>query len=200
MSDDLTYDSKVCRVIEEYSLDGLEADLVERWTSEGDERYSLRQLADYFNQQVLRSAMENAGRNPLEGEVENFYELLTGEDVSSGMHTQASKRLEQEGVDVDRLEKGFVTHQTIHTYLTKYRGVQFLPGDEGGIEKDVETIRRLQNRLQAVTESTLERSQNTGRLSLGAGDVIVDVQVICEECGMRYDPGELLETGTCDCE
>lgn len=199
MSDDAAQGSKVSRVIDEYSLDGLNTILVERWTSEGDERFSLRQLAEFFNQQVLRSAMEDAGMNPLEGEVENIYTLLTDEEVSGGMRTQASKRLEAGGIDVDRLEEDFVTHQTIHTYLTKHRGVALPEGEERNDEADVETIRRLQNRLQAVTESTLERLENRDRLSLGAGNVIVEVRVICERCGARYEPGELLEAGACDC-
>lgn len=143
--------------------------------------------------------MEDAGTNPLQGEVENLYELLTDEDVSGGMRTQAVKRLEQAGIDVARLEADFVTHQTIHTYLTKHRGVELPREETTDIENDVQTIRRLQNRLQAVTESTLERLQNADRLSLGAGNVIVEVRVICEQCGARYDPGELLETGACDC-
>lgn len=198
MSDDART-SKVERVIDEYSLEGLDAVLVDRWTSEGEERSSLRQLAEHFNQRVLHSAMEEAGLNPLEGEVENIYELLTGEDVSGGMRTQALKRLEQGGVDVDRLQEDFVTHQTIHNYLTKYQGVDLPEVEETGIENDVQTIRRLQNRLRAVTESTLDRLQNTDRLSLGSGNVIVEVRVICERCGARYDPGNLLETGACDC-
>lgn len=199
MSDGASHGSKVSRVIDEYSLDGLDTVLVERWTSEGDERFSLRQLAEFFNQQVLRSAMEDAGMNPLEGEVENIYELLTDEEVSGGMRTQASKRLEAGGIDVDRLKEDFVTHQTIHTYLTKHRGVALPEGEERDNEADVETIRRLQNRLQAVTESTLERLENRDRLSIGAGNVIVEVRVICERCGARYEPGELLEAGACDC-
>lgn len=193
------YGSKVSRVIDEYSLDGLGAILVDRWTSEGDDRASLRQLAEFFNQQVLHAAMREAGMNPLEGEVENLYDLLTGDEVSGGMRTQAVKRLEQHGIDVDRLEEDFVTHQTIHTYLTNQQGVEAPRGEERGIENDVQTVRRLQNRLQAVTESTLSRLQNAGRLSIGEGNVIVDVHVICEQCGVQYEPGELLEAGACEC-
>lgn len=199
MSTDTGHSSKVSRVIEEYDLDGLGAVLVDRWTGEGDERASLRELAEFFNRRVLERAMEDAGMNPLRGEAENLYELLTGEGVSGGMRTQAVKRLEQAGIDVDRLKGDFVTHQTIHTYLTKHRGVNLPEEEAKGVENDVRTIRRLQNRLQAVTESTLERLQNAERLSLGSGNVIVEVSVICEQCGARYDPGELLETGSCDC-
>lgn len=45
MSTDTGHGSKVSRVIDEYDLDGLGAVLVDRWTSEGDERFSLRELA-----------------------------------------------------------------------------------------------------------------------------------------------------------
>jgi hypothetical protein len=49
--------SKVARLIEEYELEGLGADLEARWTGDDNERMSLRDLATFFNQQLLRQAL-----------------------------------------------------------------------------------------------------------------------------------------------
>jgi hypothetical protein len=193
--------SKVGRVIAEYGLTGLGDELVALWSDEGDNQRSLRELAEYVNHELLRSAMENAGMSPLEGEVENTYRLLTDDDVSSGMRTQAETALEREGVDVERLRTDFVSHQAVHTYLTKFRGVE-TPGttDEGDqVDKTVDAIQRLKNRLAAVTADNLRTLRETDRIMLGEFNVLVDVRVFCEDCQTRYDVVELLRSGGCDC-
>ncbi|MFC7007207.1 rod-determining factor RdfA [Halalkalicoccus salilacus] len=130
---------KVGRVIREYGLDGLGTELEIRWTGKGGDQYSLRALADRFNQRVLEAALEDAGVRSLEGDVENRYRLLTDDDVSAGMHQQARRELERAGVDVDALESDFVSHQSIYTYLTDHRGSHIprapnrIPGDASNV-------------------------------------------------------------------
>jgi hypothetical protein len=193
--------SKVGRVIREYGLDGLGEELERRWLGEGRERQSLRDLADVFNRRVLEQAMMTAGMDPLEGEVENTYALLTDADVSEGVRTQARNRLERGGADVDRLESDFVSHQAVHTYLRKYRDVE-RPGasDAERVEKTVDTIRRLESRTVAVVENSLESLRSAGSVVLGSFDVLIDVRVFCQDCGRQFDVVDLLERGGCDCE
>jgi len=192
--------NKVERVIDEYDLTGLGEELERRWLGEGREEQSLRDLADYFNRQVLRSAVESANMAPLEGEVKNTYELLTGDDVTEGARTQARNRLERDGIDVDELEGDFVSHYAIHTYLREFRDVQYQSGDdETQVEKSIQTIQRLESRLTAVTKRNVETLRSTDRLDIGSVDVITDVQVVCEDCGRQYDPVSLLEQGACEC-
>lgn len=194
---------KVGTVIERYALGGVDEELVERWTDETDRRYSLRELADYFNQRVLRAAMEGAGMAPLDGEVENMYRLLTDDDISQGMRTQARNELERQGVDVARTEQDFVTHQAIHTYLTKYHGIRASEDEDDTadqIGKGKRTIQRLRNRLQVVTETTIERLQDTDRLALGSVNVFVDITVVCEDCDASYEVTELFDRGACECQ
>jgi hypothetical protein len=192
--------SKVGRLIDEYELGDEGERLESYWTSEGDDRLSLRELADYFNRRLLRASMEMAGMNPLDGEVENTYRLLTADDVSRGMQTQARQTLEREGVDVDSLRTDFVSHQAVHTYLTKYRGAsQESQADVDRIEKGSETIQRLRSRTAAVSENIVENLANTGRIELGDSEVLVDIRVFCRECGTQYDVQELLSRGGCDC-
>lgn len=184
--------SKVNRVIEEYDMEGFGDELVERWTK-GDE--SLRTLADEFNERVLAEALERAGLNPINGEVENTYRLLTGDEVSAGMRTEARRALERDDVDVDQLTRDFVSHQAIHTYLTKYRGVskERNVDTRSQLEKNRDTIQQLKGRTRAVTTNIIENLRDTGRLDVGEFDVMVDVRVIDTDSGETLDVADLFE-------
>ena len=194
--------SKVARLIGEYDLgEGFGDELERRWTADGDERESLRDLADRFNRRLLESALTAAGTSTVSGEVENLYRLLTADDVSSGMRTEAQARLERDGIDVDQLDRDFVTYQAIRTYLTEYRGAEYEePSASDQVETVLETIQRLRSRLRSITEGSLDRLRSTDRLTLGRFRLFVDVDVLCEDCGAQYGVVDLLERGGCDCE
>ena len=191
--------SKVGRLVADYDLDGLGQRLEDRWTGASGEKHSLRDLADYFNRQLLRAVLAEAGRRPLDGEVENVYRLLTGDEVSEGVRTETRRSLERDGVDVTALEESFVSHQAIHTYLTKYRGATPAVDERDQVEKDGETIQRLTSRTATVSENTLERLRDTDRLILGDFDVFVDVRVLCTDCDASADVRDLLAAGGCEC-
>ena len=193
--------SKVARVIEEYGLDDLDNELVSLWTGEGTERYSLRELETYVNQRILRAAMQQADMNPLMGEVENLYELLTDDDTSEGVRLEASKRLEREGVDIARVRDDFVSHQSIHTYLKQHLDVSYdrSETDAERIERANGTILSLQNRTEAVTEGTLRNLRNADVLDVDGFEVFVDIRVACDDCGRYYEINELLERRGCEC-
>jgi hypothetical protein len=192
----------VARLLDEYDLGVAYGDELERrWTADGDERESLRDLADRFNRRLLESALTAAGASTVSGEVANLYRLLTADDVSSGMRTEARARLERDGVDVDGLERDFVTYQAIRSYLTEYRDAEYEePSAAERVESVLGTIQRLRSRLRSITEGSLDRLQSTDRLTLGTFRLFVDVDVLCEDCGAQYGVAELLERGGCDCE
>ncbi|WP_290819263.1 rod-determining factor RdfA [Halovivax sp.] len=195
-------DSKVGRLIESYDLGMLDRELVERWTAPNGERSSLRELADVFNRRLLATALENADVDTVDGEVENTYRLLSDTDVSTGVRTEVRNRLARQGVDVDELESQFVSHQAIHTYLTKYRNVELEQPEqrpEERREKERERIRRLQSRTEAVTRDSIERLRDGAHLRLGDANVLVDVRVFCEECGADFAVDELLRRSGCEC-
>lgn len=196
---DQTY--KLGRVLTAYGRPELAAELADRWTGPPGERDSLRELAELVNRELLRAAMVEAGLDPLEGEVENAHRLLTDESVSAGMRTQQRRELERSGVDVESLLEDFVTHQAVHTFLTESLGVEH--GADGGpdqLERDRTALARLQSRTAAVTESTVERLRETGRLTIGSFDVFVDVSVYCRDCGTQLPVTDLLDQCGCDCE
>lgn len=192
---------KVVRLLEEYDLDGVGPELERRWTADADERMSLRDLADFFNQQLLETSLARAGMQPLPGEVENTYRLLTDDDVTGADRTRARRRLEREGIDVDRLDRDFVTYQAIRSYLKEYRGARYDHDDDRPRrEVEGENMQRIRGRTLSVTEGKLKTLVRGENLTLGEFRVFVDINVLCEDCGSGYEIGELLERGGCDCE
>lgn len=190
--------SKVARLIEEHGLEGLGAEMEARWTAEED-RMSLRALAAYFNQEVLRTRLEAAGITMLDGELENIYRLLTDDDVSAAERTRVRRRLQRNGLDVDEVEDHFVTYQAIRTYLTEYRDAEYVRDDRDPIEREIENVERLRGRVETVTSGKLEQLRERGDLSLGSFRTVVDVKVVCEDCHSQYDVLDLLDRGGCDC-
>jgi hypothetical protein len=191
--------SKVARLIDEYDLGGIGAEMERRWTAPDDERTSLRDLATYFNQRLLAAAMAAAGMQPLAGEVENTYQLLTDEETSSADRTQTRRQLERDGVPVEELQSDFVTYQAIRSYLTEHRGAEYTADDRDRTVVEVENVQRLRGRVETVTEEKLDRLRRNTDFDLGEFMLFVDVSVLCEDCGQRYGIDELLERGGCDC-
>jgi hypothetical protein len=193
--------SKVARLISEYDLDGLGEELEMRWTGDGVERTSLRDLADYFNERLLERALLDAGMAALDSDVSTTYRNLTDDDVSTGVRTDARNRLESNGIDVDSLESDFVSYQAIRSYLTEYRDAEYRRlSDEEKVEKDLQSIQRLMTRTLSVTEERIEKLRETGRVDVEAFEVLLDVQVLCQECGEQYSVSEFLENRGCTCQ
>lgn len=193
--------SKVARLITEYNLDGLGDELEARWTGDGVERTSLRDLADYFNERLLEQTLIDAGMNALESDVSTMYQNLTDDEVSTGVRTDTRSRLEQNGIDADELESDFVSYQAIRSYLTEYRDAEYRQlSDEEKVEKDLQSIQRLMTRTLSVTEERIEKLRETGRVDVEEFEVLLDVQVLCQECGEQYSVSEFLENRGCSCQ
>jgi hypothetical protein len=193
--------SKVARLITEYNLDGLGDELEARWTGDGVERTSLRDLADYFNERLLEQTLIDAGMNALESDVSTMYQNLTDDEVSTGVRTDTRSRLEQNGIDADELESDFVSYQAIRSYLTEYRDAEYRQlSDEEKVEKDLQSIQRLMTRTLSVTEERIEKLRETGRVDVEEFEVLLDVQVLCQECGEQYSVSEFLEKRGCSCQ
>lgn len=193
--------SKVARLIDAYGLDReVGAELEMLWTADDDRRESLRSLADRFNKRLLRSALTDAGRSVIDGEVSNLYRLLTDDEVSSGTRLEARRRLEQQGVAVERLLDDFVSYQAIRYYLTEYRDAEYDQPTNDPVGTTRDQVTRLQSRLRSVAESRLDRLRQGDHLTLGEYRLFVDVDVLCEECDTQYSIGDLLGRGGCECE
>lgn len=190
--------SKVARLIDEYDLEGLGAELEQAWTADGDARASLRELADRVNRRLLERSLRRAGGSAIGGEIDALYRALAGEEGGPAGRTRAKRRLEREGVDVDALEDAFVSHGAVRTYLRSERGVTY-DGAADPVEAADEAIARLAGRLEAVAADKLVAASRTDDFALGEADVTVAVRVACRDCGRQADVATLLERGGCDC-
>lgn len=188
-------------MIAAYGLDEIGNELERRWTGQNGDRDGLRTLADVFNRRLLRRAMIDAGFDPLDGEAKNYYRLLTNDDVSQGLKTEAQRRLQQAGIDVEELHTHFVTYQAIRTYLTEVRGATYDSTDSTmSVEATQNSLGRLVGRSTTVVEQKLTRLRSTDRIALGPFQVRASITVYCEACETQHGVTELLARGGCDCD
>ncbi len=193
--------TKVARLIDRHNLVDLDAELVERWTEDDTEQsMSLRELADWFNIQMLKSNLEDADYPVLPGEAANLYRLLTDDAVTMGDRIETVRTLERSGVDVDKLEESFVSHQAMHNYLTGTKGVEKPGSTTSTPADDVARIRRMQNRITTVAKNDIERLRANGDLAIGEVSVLSSLQVTCSDCGRTYGIDDLYTRGACECQ
>jgi hypothetical protein len=186
---------KVERLIDEYDLD-VGPELIDAWTREQNRR-SLRNLARYFNRELLRERLDRHGVSSVGMDVETVYRHLRGEE-SAGSQTRVHRQLDREGVDVDSLREEFVSHTAIRTFL-RNRSVTRSEDEGDQVAAEATHIQQLQNRTAVVAEDKLETLRSTDRVLIGDFRVLVDVQVFCEDCQRQFDINELLEVRRCSC-
>jgi MOSC domain-containing protein YiiM len=192
---------KVGRVAADHGLAGIHDELERQWGESGD--VSVRELTRQFNERVLRSGFERAGRIPIDGEVGNVYRVLTDDEVDAGSRTRARERLREEGVAVAELERQFVSHQTVYRHLVDCLGVTSAPSheDEASLASTWrDRIQSLGARTARVAERGVEQLRAGGAVSVGSVEVLVDVTVVCRDCGSFYTFEELLEERACECD
>ncbi|APX97706.1 rod-determining factor RdfA [Natronorubrum daqingense] len=194
-----TRGGKVARVIHQYDLEGFGVELERAWTAEGEDRRSLRALADDLNRELLRASIRRADGDSLETELDALYQGLADEGVSSADRTRIRRRLERRGVDVDQLESDFVSYQAVRTYLTKHRDATYEKPETDRLGETKTTIERLRSKTETVSANRLERLERADELAVGDLTVTVDVRATCRECGAQYTVTELLEERGCEC-
>ncbi len=192
--------NKVARLVDEYDLDGVGDELEARWTATGDDHTSLRDLAAEFNRRLVEAEVDDAGMRLSAREIDAVVRSLTGDDVTAADRTQLRRRLEREGVDVDALDCDVVTYQAVRSYLRDHRGAEYERDGGDRATNASRAIGKLRGRLVSVAESKLRALRKTPALTLGEFRVLVDVGVLCTDCGSRYGVDELLSSGGCDCE
>lgn len=194
---------KIERIANRYGLDGLGDDLVNAWLGDGRAQRSLRELEGDVNKRLIRAALDEAGAHVLDGEAENFYRLLTSDDVTAGSRTDARNTLRERGVDVEQLEADIISYQSVYNYLKRHRNVEREDDDDDetdATEAGLATIRKLRSRLRTVTIDVVDRLVKAERVFIGAYEVEVDIRVTCTDCDTRMTPTALLSSGHCDCE
>jgi hypothetical protein len=188
-------DCKIDRNAAKYDLADIDEELYHRHQNQGA---SLRDLETYVNQRILGSVLRGADIVLVEG-AESVYRVLTGEDASEGRRAELKSRLGNAGIDVDDVERDFVTYGTVRKHLREGVGVD--TGTSASLDAATasDRIQRLQSRSTAVVGETLDQLRRADSLATGELDIVVSARVTCERCGGSYRVGELLERGRCEC-
>lgn len=189
---------KVGSAIVQYGLEDANTRLREKWTGKSDKSQSVRELTVEFNRRLVRTAMQEAGMELVEGRVENAHRLLTDDDALEAVRLQMETTLQNDGVDVDALESAFVSHQTLYRHLTSCLDAS-KEINQRSIEKERQRVNRLQNRAEAVVTDSVQRLRDGGEVDIETFEVLVSFRVSCESCGRLHDADVLLTDGGCSC-
>ena len=190
---------KVGTVADSWGFREIHDQLATRWT-EGE--CSVRELTDQFNRRLLRAGFEQSDRIPIDGEIENLYRVLTADGIDAGTRTQARERLRQDGVPIEKIESRFVSHQTIYRHLRNCLDVSRETETETApdrIDSWRDRIDALRARTAAVTDRGVSQLASQDAIDGEEFDVLVEITVICSDCGQFYELGELLDERGCDC-
>lgn len=190
---------KMGKLIDEYGFSDINEDLIARWTGQQGDEESIRALANRFNRKLLRAEMRTAGMEIIEGRVENLYELLTDDDRLDAVRIQARSNLDGGGIDVDRLEDRFISHQTMYRHLKSCLDAE-KETNALAVGKERDRIHSIQNRAEVVVDNSITRLRDGGKLDLDEFETLINFRVTCESCGTLYDVTDLLDAGGCECQ
>jgi DNA-binding transcriptional ArsR family regulator len=183
-------------VTREYEVPNADSRIVDEWQS----GTSVRQLARELNEDLIESGLAGANLGTVEWSLSPVYEALHTDELSEAEAIEIRRELDRAGVDVERLSSDLVSHQTVYRHLTQCldasRSDDRTPEQRRETARD--TVYALQQRTELVTESTIETLLSAGVADLGDPEVVVDMQVVCGDCGRSLD-FETAITDGCDC-
>ena len=194
-------DTKVGRLIAKYGLDGMAADMEERWTRDDEHSKSIREIEEDFNKAVLRQVLEDSGTQPFDSELDAIYRVINDEQTTMTEDIEVRERLSERNVDADSLADDLVSHQTIYNFLTKQRKAEYRSTQDPRerLRRSNESVQKIKNRLTAVAQTNVRSLENSGLLTLGEFDVMGEVYVYCQDCNSRFSVSELIEREGCEC-
>lgn len=188
---------KVGRVVAEYELSDLGSRLVDEWLA----GTSVRRLGEELNRRIIESELTATNVDYAEWRGSPIYEALHTDELSEDERIRIRRTLDRAGVDVEELASDLVSHQTVYRHLTRCLGASKdddrTPEERRDDARD--TVYALQRRTEAVTESTVERLASADATDLGDVEVLVDLQVVCGDCGRSMDFETAISDG-CGCE
>jgi len=187
---------KVERVTERYDLHEADERLLRRRENEDA---SLRELETHLNRRLLKREMFEQGMSPLDGEVENYYRLLTDDTVMTTARREARRKLEEAGIDVDGVKADFVSYQTVRKHLNECLDTDTSEEYTPQPDNDLRNIEKIQQRLQNVVEKSVRRLTEHDVIQIGSPEANVSVKVTCGDCGRTYAIGTLFQRRKCRC-
>lgn len=196
MAETETCGCKVGRVTAEYDRSDVDEWLVAEWRN----GTSVRRLTEELNEDLVAAGLAAADVSRLEWSRTPVYEALHTDDLAEAESIEIRRELERAGVDADELAGDLVSHQTVYRHLTNCLSAS-KPAEKSETElreQARDRIYALQQRTSLVTESTLESLQNNGVTGVGDPEVLVDVRIVCRDCGRSMDLEQVLTEG-CPC-
>lgn len=191
---------KIVRVAEEYGLEGIGEEMAQKWVDPNTEdRHTLEDLRDLFNKRVLKTAMKQAGVEIVPGEIEYTYEYLFDESVAPSEKEDTRRRLEEKGVDVEKVQDDFIgSPQTIHNYLRQVEEVELNPDTDDKTEKEktLTHINSLERRYETIVDNILSRLIKKDEIPESEYIIDVDCTVKNIETGEERYVEDLLEEWT----
>lgn len=78
---------KVERLVDQCGLEDIGDELERRWTAQGEDRRSPRELADYFNRRLVEAALVDGDAWSFARDSEQLYRQLSADDTSRASRT-----------------------------------------------------------------------------------------------------------------
>ena len=185
---------KVTRVAQEYHIRDVDKKLLQQ----RERGASLRELAIFFNKQILSKALDRATQEVV-GDTETIYEVLMDDDTDRARQAELRSKLTRYNVDIDDAQQDFISHQTVQNHLNDCRELNTERESTLDLEGGRKTIEWAQARSEGVIEQTIERLRNAGEVADTQTEVTQSVRVACSACGQSYRIEEFLEQGGCGC-
>lgn len=196
MSDDIPCNCKVQRMRARYDVDTDNEQLVADWRN----GTSVRSLARSFNEALIDARLESVDRSAVSWSYLPIYEAIMTDELAETDIIEVRRELELGGVDSDDLESDLITHQTMYRHLSSCLEASASPepSPDERRENARDTVYALQRRTTLVTESTIDTLQSANIIDIGDPDILVDIRIICRDCGQSMD-FEATLTGSCGC-
>lgn len=190
-------DCKVGRVSAKYELHDVNSQLVEKWQS----GTSIRRLTKSLNKKIIESELTAANVSQLKWSQTPVYKALHTNQLSDAEEIEIRRELDRAGVEVNNLASDLMSHQTLYRHVTQCLGESKddSPTPQERRSNAKNTVYGLQHRTEIVTRSNLETLESAGITNLGDFEVLVDLQVVCGDCGRSMSFDQAITEG-CNCD
>lgn len=171
-------------------LDSIHDYLAARWTgAEGYRSVGYRQLADWFNRQLLRRVYDEHGRSTTGTRLDSEYGALTGDDDL--VREEVVADLAATGIDAEAVVDDMVSPRTMHRHLTGCLDAEKSP-QEAETDWERASVERAREQLEEkVAKAASALASKEALLGADAADIDVRIYLACPECATRVT----LETG-----
>lgn len=189
-------DCKIGRQQVRYDISDLDERIVDHHQNRGT---SLRDLASVVNTRILDSAITSVEAD-VAGDPRSVYEALTDEDVGPERRADVRDQLAFVGIDVDDLQRDFVSHQTVKKHLSDCLGFDTSRPTIQSVEEAKAKIEWSRGRTRTVTENVVDQLRRGDLVAIGAPEITQTISITCTECNRSYRLDEFLDTRQCECE